>query len=210
MSRDEQTNPISTARSAPNAIQAVQLKVTLKYIRPPSGGGSSLRPLLLGLSSLGHPRGDGLGQQPYARLSIDNSSMPDPRSSTIAGPVRRDFFLHQVIKRSGHVSLTSMILATAGSTKSSSKRSSPPIAKLPCALFEGRRACPRETAAASPAMSHAGSQAPSNERTPVVLGRTVLGADFDPEHFDLAAINQLSNPSRKNRQRGLPHKPFTA
>ena len=193
--------PDSTARSAPNVIQAVQLKVTLQYIRPPIWR----RIVVANNVSLGY-----LHWVIQKTMGWDNDHMhafyfgqieyAGPETADDCGVLcDEDFSLHQVIKRRGqrftyeydfgdgwrHEILVEKIESADSQTS------------LPRCL-KGARACPREDCGGVPgyaAMLEA-KRHPTEERLSY-WGDPSWVLDFDPEHFDLPAINQLLQPVQK-------------
>jgi hypothetical protein len=193
--------PDSTARSAPNAIQAVQLKVTLKYIRPPIWR----RLVLSDHSSLGYlhsviQEAMGWDNSHMHAFSIDQLEYAGPEVvDDCGGLCDEDFFLHQVIKRSGQRFTYKYDFGDGWVHEILVEKIEPADSQtaLPRCL-KGARACPREDCGGVPgyeAMLEA-KRHPTKERLSY-WGEPSWVLDFDPEHFDLAAINQLLQPVQK-------------
>jgi hypothetical protein len=191
----------SPARPEPTAVRAVQLKVTLKHIQPPIWR----RLVLSDHSSLGGLHSviqDAMGwdNSHMHAFSIDQVEYAAPEIADDGGGLcDEDFFLHQVIQRSGQRFTYTYDFGDSWRHEILVEKIEPVDRQTPLPrCLNGARACPREDcggvggyAAMLEAKRH-----PTKERLSYWGDPSwVLG--FDPEHFDLAAVNQLLQPVQK-------------
>jgi hypothetical protein len=191
---------VSKVRSTLSPIRTVQLKVTLKYIRPPIwrrlvlADNASLRDLHWVIQ-----KAMGWDNDHMHAFYIDKIEYAGPETAEHCGVLcDEDFCLHQVIKRRGqrftyeydfgdcwrHEILVEKIVPSEGETH------------LPSCL-DGARACPREDCGGVggyEAMLEA-KRNPSKERL-AYWGEPEWVLQFDPERFDLQTANQRLHPAK--------------
>jgi hypothetical protein len=189
------------ARLAPRAIQAVQLKITLKYIQPPIWR----RIVVSDHTSLGDlhwviQKVMGWDDDHMHAFYINDIEYAGPETAEDCGGLcDYDFCLHQVIKRPGqkftyeydfgdrwmHAILVEKIEPAADSMI------------LPRCV-RGARACPREDCGGVGGYESMleVKRNPTKERLSY-WGEPSWVLEFEPESFDLEAVNRRIQPSQQ-------------
>lgn len=189
------------ARAVPGATRAVQLKVTLKYIRPPIWR----RLVLPDNGSLGDlhwviQKAMGWDNDHMHAFYIGKVEYAGPETAEDCGVLcDEDFSLHQVITRQGQRFTYEYDFGDGWMHEILVEKIEPvgsPIALPRC--LAGARACPREDCggvSGYEAMLEA-KRHPTKERLSY-WGEPSWVLEFEPEHFDLAAVNQRLQPAQQ-------------
>ena len=189
------------ARSAPGPIRAVQLKVTLKGIQPPIWR----RLVVANNYSLGDLHwviqiAMGWDNDHMHAFSIGKVAYACPETADYGGELcDEDFSLQQVIKRPGQRFTYEYDFGDGWRHEILVEKIEPADSQtlLPHCL-KGARACPREDCGGVggyEAMLEAKLH-PTEERLSY-WGDPSWVLEFDPEHFDLAAVNKRLLPVQK-------------